>query len=977
MEAGKSIELISRGMLVALATVFSVTASDHCHFVTVGEDRLIVQIQEAIVPSSPLPYPNDGAETVREAVHGFVLWDKIHCRDVGESDSGKGKNTVLENQDDGGVESGGLSSEEDQIPAEVPVQLLVFENRKTWKGKIVTVLALGCAGSELAMGQIVYPDSSVCINGKPVGEENAGVMITTLSPDIDSQIVQDQLPNYTSDQPHLCSWPIRLLKLQENGWLLGDLYSVYTDADYERPADQVVIGTEKCHYHSAKRKLLSPEEQNLKKMQKKGVAKLTDDSIRETIAKGCGCSNGCWKKWSVEEIRAERKDIYGVKHDQKLDLLFAKIDASKQRKDDMVLFKDGHFVCKKAFYNFHGIAKSSYYAYRNGSQGGAKQGFHGNTGTLKPREKTIHAVSTLKLLLEEMSEPMPHLSFDNKGKNGTDDICHKLPSCYTQKDLYNELRIKIDQTGQETISVAKFYTMWESSFANFSFHKKSAFVVCTSCERYRTLLTRERNVELRKQYKGERETHLQLQMSRRTNYYSHNLLATSEPNLFKSGIHDGMDSNKTSVPKLANNVKALSGVGMPLPVKIAGILNRGSGPPSCAHVCIGGLWKSDPNFTISSMAKYLRDCETFDGDMRGDLAFSTDLEHPLFKSLYNQPIFEKTFLQWKKQVMAFLSELVARGVFKIVIASFFIVGHTHEDVDAFFSKINRALSGKDVSSIPQLLAEVYGAEEKRSLPRFVTEVADYKSHAQPYRQTFKGIRVPVAFKFSMLDNGPIYQYQLTYGDLWLPTFGNTIWKRKDPKSSVDFSVIPPPDREPVDVGMFEKHANTEEISQYLKAYVKHIDSIQEKTDPTSDLHSMDQAIKVYWKNILKLLEEGWSSNKGKPLKEGFWARTNHGTWYKRPSDMGDCTRLEQDLLEREADEERAERERPFVGSTVERGLDSFTPLLDIQVGHMIIIRPADDFEPKNIVWLAKATSVVNRDSDSTFHNHVKVDWYRP
>ncbi|KAL3696612.1 hypothetical protein R1sor_010688 [Riccia sorocarpa] len=461
-------------------------------------------------------------------------------------------------------------------------------------------------------------------------------------------------------------------------------------------------------------------------------------------------------------------------------------------------------------------------------------------------------------------------------------------------------------------------------------------------------------------------------MSGRTNYYSHNQLAISEPNLFKSGIHDGMDSNKTSVPKLANNVKALSGVGMPLPVKIAGILNRGSGPPSCAHVCIGGMWKSDPNFTISSMAKYLRDCETFDGDMRGDLAFSTDLEHPLFRSLHNQPIFEKTFLQWKKQggeeflrpresfsverpftklpltfyiqldnsgkdnknwaVMAFLSELVARGVFKIVIASFLIVG---------------------------ILMKMSTYSSPRSIVHCLENIG------------------PVAFKFSMLDNCPIYQYQLTYGDPWLPTFENTIWKPKDPKSSVDFSVIPPPDREPVDVGMFEKHANTEEISQYLKAYVKHIDSIQEKTDPTSDLHSMDQTIKVYWKNILKLLEEGWSSNKGKPLKEGFWPHTNHGTGYKRPSDMGDCTRLEQDLLEREADEERAERERPFVGSTVKRGLDSFTPLLDIQVGHMIIIRPADDFEPKNVVWLAKAISVVNRDSDATFHNHVKVDWYRP
>ncbi|KAL3700444.1 hypothetical protein R1sor_018466 [Riccia sorocarpa] len=420
-------------------------------------------------------------------------------------------------------------------------------------------------------------------------------------------------------------------------------------------------------------------------------------------------------------------------------------------------------------------------------------------------------------------------------------------------------------------------------------------------------------------------------MSRRTNYYSHNLLATSEPHLFKSGIHDGMDSNKTSVPKLANNIKALAGVDMPLPVKIAGILNQGSGPPSCAHVCIGGLWSSDPNFTISSVAKYLRDCEDFDGDMRVDLAFFTNLEHPLLRSLNNRDIFEKTFLTVKKHhveeflspreakqegrpfnklpstfyiqldnsgkdnknwvVMVFLSELVARGVFKVVIASFLILGHTHEDVDAFFSKINRALSRKHVNSIPQLLAEVYGAEEKRSLPRFITEVADYKSHAKPYHQTFKGIRRPIAFKFTMLDNRPIYQYQWTYGGPWLPTFGNSIWKKSDPKSNVDFTVVPLSDREPLDAGMFGIHANSEEISTYLKAYIKHIESIQMKTDPT--FYVLDQAIKDYWDDILRLLRDGWPTNKGNTLKEEFWPRTNHGTGYKRPlGDQEDSARLE-------------------------------------------------------------------------------------
>ncbi|KAL3694253.1 hypothetical protein R1sor_007904 [Riccia sorocarpa] len=81
-------------------------------------------------------------------------------------------------------------------------------------------------------------------------------------------------------------------------------------------------------------------------------------------------------------------------------------------------------------------------------------------------------------------------------------------------------------------------------------------------------------------------------MSGRSCYYSHNQLACDEPSLYKSSIHVGMDSSKTAVPRLDNYVKALSGVGMPVPVKIAGILNRGHGPPALAHVTIGHKFPS-------------------------------------------------------------------------------------------------------------------------------------------------------------------------------------------------------------------------------------------------------------------------------------------------------------------------------------------------------------------------------------------------
>ncbi|KAL3678871.1 hypothetical protein R1sor_021827 [Riccia sorocarpa] len=47
-------------------------------------------------------------------------------------------------------------------------------------------------------------------------------------------------------------------------------------------------------------------------------------------------------------------------------------------------------------------------------------------------------------------------------------------------------------------------------------------------------------------------------------------------------------------------------------------------------------------------------------------------------------------------MMASSSELVARGCCKTVTMSFLMVGHTHEDIDVFFSKVNVAQGGKNI-----------------------------------------------------------------------------------------------------------------------------------------------------------------------------------------------------------------------------------------------------------------------------------------
>ena len=48
-----------------------------------------------------------------------------------------------------------------------------------------------------------------------------------------------------------------------------------------------------------------------------------------------------------------------------------------------------------------------------------------------------------------------------------------------------------------------------------------------------------------------------------------------------------------------------------------------------------------------------------------------------------------------KYLKAFLSLLTARDVFEEIQAGFLLVGHTHEDIDAYFSHLSKALKSKN------------------------------------------------------------------------------------------------------------------------------------------------------------------------------------------------------------------------------------------------------------------------------------------
>jgi hypothetical protein len=130
---------------------------------------------------------------------------------------------------------------------------------------------------------------------------------------------------------------------------------------------------------------------------------------------------------------------------------------------------------------------------------------------------------------------------------------------------------------------------------------------------------RERQKKERGEIEEKRAQHLREQMSRRYVYYAHRVMAKQHPREYLCIIHDKMDQAKTSIPKMVSTPKSLAAHGIPLPISLTGMLTHGRDPGVYAHFNVTGLWPKDADFTVTSLAKCLRDLEAYNGDKTGDM----------------------------------------------------------------------------------------------------------------------------------------------------------------------------------------------------------------------------------------------------------------------------------------------------------------------------------------------------------------------
>ncbi|KAL3676790.1 hypothetical protein R1sor_026738 [Riccia sorocarpa] len=385
------------------------------------------------------------------------------------------------------------------------------------------------------------------------------------------------------------------------------------------------------------------------------------------------------------------------------------------------------------------------------------------------------------------------------------------------------------------------------------------------------------------------------------------------------------------------------------------MLTHGKEPGAYCHLSVTGLWPGDPNFTVSSLARCLRDLEQMDdtGDHIGDLARTTSVV-PLFTSLLDQAAFTASLGRQGATDSSFLplngNGNMQNGRDNV---NFLMVGHTHEDVDALFSKVSAETINKDVLTLPALMAEIWDSETMHPMPLLLEEVADYKSYVDSFLGPLVGHSQPLGFRFSMANNVPVYRCQFKVDGPWILDIGSTLWKKVDGQFRF-------PMGEPRALKLPGSHPRISEVSLFIDNLTSHLQDTFR--DPTSVGYRRYNPVISYWKKVKEQLESKQPLQDDN-LRMGFWPQTNHGTWFMLYQRQQEATRdgpedgiIVVDELQQELHQENNLMLQPYVGDPANRPRRSFIPLEDITEGKFVILRPDDAFEAEipKMIWLGRA-----------------------
>jgi hypothetical protein len=260
-------------------------------------------------------------------------------------------------------------------------------------------------------------------------------------------------------------------------------------------------------------------------------------------------------------------------------------------------------VCPVAWYTIMGVSRAKVNA-----SSGMRANQHGNVGMTKPRIHTLQATATLRQMLEQSADHMPHKT--KTLETGEKVVSKCLLSSWRWKDSLPKLNIVNAQLGVNKVSASELSRIRNESFAEyFPKSRGDNFARCGQCDKLKKLRAAcTRGSRATVLWTKKLEAHGQAQRAHRELYYTNRNLSKSEPSKVLTIIHDKMDHSKTVCPHFFHKNKAVDSF-MKLPVAVTGMIVHGHGDVRYVHYGLD-IYPSDSNHTVGSIAKLLRDLES-------------------------------------------------------------------------------------------------------------------------------------------------------------------------------------------------------------------------------------------------------------------------------------------------------------------------------------------------------------------------------
>ena len=289
-----------------------------------------------------------------------------------------------------------------------------------------------------------------------------------------------------------------------------------------------------------------------------------------------------------------------------------------------------------------------------------------------------------------------------------------------------------------------------------------------------------------------------------------------------------------------------------------------------------------------------------------------------------------------------------------------MVGHTHEDIDALFSRFSEEIRTTQVFSFPHLMQKFNECTQSHPTPFLMQQVPNFKEFVKGYlhegADKLVGHSKPLQFRFYMSQGIPLMQYKIhpTKSD-WSPDEGIELWKRAENREPLLPTGVPKV------LPYFEYIKDHEKVIEGLQTFINCWKSFVDSKGINSAYANWIMPVVQYWEQMIIALKTPCVEQED--AFHDFWPRS-------LPSPI---VALEDEFV----DEENFgmdDNEDHYCGSARNKPRDEFNPQIDVSKGSFVLVRPSSSIYP---VWLGVATSDVDKEKKSETFLKVKVQYWAP